>query len=198
MRNKGQLDNINTAIPKSLSKERRERELLRITRENMNMLKRIAGKKPAISRDSHEKDWKQNLQFMGNISSFPEDWYLRTSKRHHLSEPHLETNRSDDTKTTHDTRGSEVRQLSRKSSRKQSVPEPIEEPERKKSPKKVVLQEKPVTPIEKPVTPIEEPVEEPIEDEKIEEEENESVKNEDVKKEDEPETGNDEYADDFD
>lgn len=102
MRNKGQLDNINSAVPKSLSKGRRERELLRITRENMNMLKRIAYKKPAISRAKHEEDWKENLHFMSNISSFPEDWYLR-NRNHAHSQPALNSYRSDETKQTSET-----------------------------------------------------------------------------------------------
>ena len=73
IRNKGQLDNQNSAVPKSLSKGRREREMLRIAKENVNMLKRITNKRPAISIDKLEKDWKQNLQFMDNISAFPDE-----------------------------------------------------------------------------------------------------------------------------
>lgn len=76
MRNKGQLDNKNDAVSKSLSRGRREREMLRISKENVELLKRIHNKKPAISRDAWKKDWENNLKFMDNISSFPEDWYL--------------------------------------------------------------------------------------------------------------------------
>ena len=59
--------------------------MLRIAKENVNMLKRITNKRPAISIDKLEKDWKQNLQFMDNISAFPDevlaskkstDWWL--------------------------------------------------------------------------------------------------------------------------
>ena len=80
MRDCDQPDKVILKNISSLSKGRRERELLRITRENMNMLHRIAYKKPAISRAQHEEDWKENLHFMSNISSFPEDWYLRDKK----------------------------------------------------------------------------------------------------------------------
>ena len=76
MRNKGQLDNKNDAVSKSLSRGRREREMLRISKENVELLKRIHNKTPAISRDAWKKDWENNLKFMDNISSFPEDWYL--------------------------------------------------------------------------------------------------------------------------
>lgn len=44
------------------------------------MLKRIRNKKPAISTDKLEKDWKQNLKFMDNISAYPEDWYLKEAR----------------------------------------------------------------------------------------------------------------------
>ncbi|CAF0950822.1 unnamed protein product [Brachionus calyciflorus] len=75
MRTKGQLDNKNDVVFKSLSRNRREREMLRIAKENMNMLKRIHNKKPAISTDKLDQDWRQTLKFMDNISHFPEDWY---------------------------------------------------------------------------------------------------------------------------
>jgi E3 ubiquitin-protein ligase TRIP12 len=77
MRTRGQVDNRNDAKAKSLSKGRRERELLRITKENLNMFKRINNKKPAISREVHEKEWRKNLKFMDNISTFPEEWYSK-------------------------------------------------------------------------------------------------------------------------
>lgn len=93
MRTKGQIDNKNEdciTYSKSLSRNRRERELLRIAKENMNMLRRIHHKKPAISIDKLEKDWRQNLKFMDNISSFPEDWYLREGGHSH-SNPNIST-----------------------------------------------------------------------------------------------------------
>ena len=72
--------NILFLINISLSRGRREREMLRITKENMELFKRIHSKKPAISRDQLKRDWEKNLQFMDNISAFPEDWYLRDNK----------------------------------------------------------------------------------------------------------------------
>lgn len=78
-----------------MSRDRRERELLRISKENMNMFRRINGKKAAISVEKLEKDWHRNLRYMDNISAFPEDWYLRdkqlTSAR---SNPNISTSRS--------------------------------------------------------------------------------------------------------
>ncbi len=95
MRTRGQIDNRNDVVFKSLSKERREREMIRITKENITMIRRIQSKKPAISREQHDREWQQNLKFMDNISSYPEDWYLREKPTTSRSNPELnKSNRS--------------------------------------------------------------------------------------------------------
>lgn len=71
--------------------------MLRITKENMNMLKRISHKKPAISRERQETDWEQNLRFMNNISAFPEDWYLRDRPK---SNPNLSSRSNKEKQST--------------------------------------------------------------------------------------------------
>lgn len=98
MRTKGKIDNDNDVQFKSLSRDRKEREMLRIAKENMNMFKRINNKKPAISVQKLEHDWNQNLKYMDNISSYPEDWYLR-EKHTARSNPNVSTNRSIDKET---------------------------------------------------------------------------------------------------
>jgi hypothetical protein len=62
-----------------LSREKRERELLRITKENQDILKRIMSKKPEETSSAAylKKDWDQNVKFLDNISAFPQDWYKR-------------------------------------------------------------------------------------------------------------------------
>lgn len=60
----------------SLSRDRRKRELMRISKENMRMMRRISAKKSSLSVDKMERDWRKNLRYMDNISAFPEDWYL--------------------------------------------------------------------------------------------------------------------------
>jgi hypothetical protein len=62
----------------SLSRERRERELLRITKENQDILKRLMSKKPEISAKELRKDWDYNTKLMNNISTFPEEWYKKS------------------------------------------------------------------------------------------------------------------------
>lgn len=159
MRNKGQLDNINTAVPKSLSKGRRERELLRITRENMNMLKRIAYKKPAISRDQHEKDWKENHHFMSNISAFPDDWYLK-NRCVTTSQPNLRSERSDSTQNTtkrHESASTQDRPSPRTApvqDRRKSTPKKIVEVVKKAKTPSPVPSSKPSTPVQKAATPV--------------------------------------------
>lgn len=105
MRTKGRIDNMNDIEYKSLSRERREREMLRIAKENMNMFKRINRKKPAISTEVLEKDWNRNLKYMDNISSFPEDWYLREkpiTSRSAGSNPNM-SRRSEENKKSNNT-----------------------------------------------------------------------------------------------
>lgn len=64
-----------------MSRERRERELLRITKENQDILKRIMSKKPDISTSSLKRDWDQNVRFLNNISAFPEEWYSKRDEK---------------------------------------------------------------------------------------------------------------------
>ena len=63
----------------SLNRERRMRELLRVTKENQDILKRIVAKKPEYDHVTWEKDWDANLQYMDQIAAFPHDWW-KTSK----------------------------------------------------------------------------------------------------------------------
>ena len=60
----------------SLNREKRQRELLRVTRENQEILKRINMRKPEYSVQQWARDWEENQQFMDNISAFPKDWWL--------------------------------------------------------------------------------------------------------------------------
>ena len=79
----------------SLSRERRERELLRITKENQDILKRIMSKKPEETSSTRylRKDWDQNVKFLNNISAFPEDWYKRDTTNIYSTRSGVNTNR---------------------------------------------------------------------------------------------------------
>jgi len=77
MRTRGRVDNRNNYEYKSLNREKRQRELLRVTRENQEILKRINMRKPEYSVQQWAKDWDENQKFMDNISAFPQDWWLQ-------------------------------------------------------------------------------------------------------------------------
>lgn len=60
----------------SLNREKRQRELLRVTKENQAILKRIMLRKPEYSAQKWQREWEENQTFMDNISHFPKDWWL--------------------------------------------------------------------------------------------------------------------------
>jgi len=73
MRTTGSIDNNNMDREvKSLSIERRQRELLRITQENKQVLGRIMARKTKsdYSRDNWEPKWKREEYYMAQLSRF--------------------------------------------------------------------------------------------------------------------------------
>jgi hypothetical protein len=59
----------------SLNHEKRRRELLRVSRENSAMIKRIMDRKPDLSRESWTSSWSKNLSYLDNISKFDNEWH---------------------------------------------------------------------------------------------------------------------------
>jgi hypothetical protein len=57
---------------KSLNKEARRRELLRITADNQAILKRIQERQPFYNHLEWERERLQNEKYLRNISQFPE------------------------------------------------------------------------------------------------------------------------------
>ncbi|CAC5413272.1 unnamed protein product [Mytilus coruscus] len=76
MRTRGRVDNRNNYEYRSLNREKRQRELLRLTRENQSILGRITQRKPEYSADSWARQWEDDQKFMDNISHFPKNWWL--------------------------------------------------------------------------------------------------------------------------
>jgi hypothetical protein len=66
---------IHLFIAFSLNRQRRLRELLRIAKENQDILKRITSSRPMYDHVQWERDWHNNLQLMDQISAFPRDWW---------------------------------------------------------------------------------------------------------------------------
>lgn len=84
MRTRGRVDNRNNYEYKSLNREKRQRELLRVTRENQEILKRINMRKPEYSVVQWAKDWDENQKFMDNISAYPTDWWMQEENQKEL------------------------------------------------------------------------------------------------------------------
>ncbi|CAF0818871.1 unnamed protein product [Didymodactylos carnosus] len=75
MRTTGRVENRNDYNPKSLNHEKRRRELLRVSKENSTMIKRITNRKADTSREAWERNWSQNMNYANNISKYDVDWH---------------------------------------------------------------------------------------------------------------------------
>jgi len=75
MRTKGRVDNRNNYESKSLNREKRTRELLRVAKENQEILHRITQRTAELDNRGLRRDWQGNQQFMDNISKYPKNWW---------------------------------------------------------------------------------------------------------------------------
>lgn len=81
MRTRGRVDNRNMYEYKSLNKEKRQRELLRVTKENQAILQRITLRQPEYSAKRWADIWDEEQKFIDNISHYPKDWWtMKESK----------------------------------------------------------------------------------------------------------------------
>nr|XP_006114600.1 uncharacterized protein CFAP97D1 [Pelodiscus sinensis] len=71
MRMKGRIDNKNYYQAKSLNREKRERELLRVSQENHAILDRITKCEPQYQIQTWQEDWQRVEKYMNNISRYP-------------------------------------------------------------------------------------------------------------------------------
>jgi len=94
MRTRGRVDNRNNYEYKSLNREKRQRELLRVTKENQAILYRINMRRPEYSHQKWQNDWEENQKFMDNISHYPQEWWIKESEK-----TPRETKNEDDEKT---------------------------------------------------------------------------------------------------
>eukprot|EP00106_Octopus_bimaculoides_P013582 XP_014781024.1 PREDICTED: uncharacterized protein LOC106876822 isoform X2 [Octopus bimaculoides] len=78
MRTRGRIDNRNDYLYKSLNSEKRQREQIRISRENKDILQRILNRRAEYNHTTWQKEWKKNRSFLNNISHFPNDWWSST------------------------------------------------------------------------------------------------------------------------
>jgi len=83
MRSTPRVDNRNKYTHNSLNGTKRDRELLRVTHENQEVLRRITAKPPEYSRQKDAQDWEENKATMERIAKYPKDWL--ESARHATS-----------------------------------------------------------------------------------------------------------------
>lgn len=76
MRTKGSVDHLNEYVYKSLNKQFRQRELLRITHENQAILQRLLYKEPHYNHLKWHDQWLVNQRYMNNICKYPIDLSL--------------------------------------------------------------------------------------------------------------------------
>nr|XP_022344438.1 uncharacterized protein C17orf105 homolog [Crassostrea virginica] len=81
MRTRGRVDNRNMYEYKSLNKEKRQRELLRVTKENQAILQRITVRQPEYSAKRWADIWDEEQKFIDNISHYPKNWWLMKKER---------------------------------------------------------------------------------------------------------------------
>ncbi|KAK3776987.1 hypothetical protein RRG08_042872 [Elysia crispata] len=97
MRTRGRVDNRNNYEYKSLNREKRQRELLRVTKENQAILYRINMRKPEYSHIRWQEQWEENQKFMDNISHYPPEWWVKEERtpRKKQAKAGQETDRSE-------------------------------------------------------------------------------------------------------
>merc|ERR1712136_635304 len=81
MRTQGRVDNRNDYDYKSLNREKRQRELLRVTKENQQILNRITMREPEYSQRAWEADWRSSEKLMDNIGRYPKNWWKMIEKQ---------------------------------------------------------------------------------------------------------------------
>ncbi|KAM4046264.1 uncharacterized protein CFAP97D2 [Anomaloglossus baeobatrachus] len=75
MRTKGRIDNKNNYDAKSLNKEKREQELLKVTRENQTIGDRLTKCEPQYRVEKWHEDWSKAEKYMDSIAKYPRGWY---------------------------------------------------------------------------------------------------------------------------
>ncbi|GAB1602922.1 protein kinase 4-like [Argonauta hians] len=81
MWNRGRIDNRNDYLYKSLNSEKRQREQIRISKENKDIFQRILNRRADYSHETWTKEWRKNRTFLNNISQFPNNWWTDTKTK---------------------------------------------------------------------------------------------------------------------
>lgn len=124
MRTKGRVDHRNNYIHRSLNREKRQRELLRVTRENQEILKRILAREPELNHLQWQKEWEENEAFMDNISRYPRDWWEMEQAEKEKRKEAAKTKREEENK---DRKSRTPREKRSRASSREATPEKDDE-----------------------------------------------------------------------
>ncbi|XP_072254747.1 uncharacterized protein CFAP97D2 [Pyxicephalus adspersus] len=75
MRTKGRIDNKNNYVAKSLNKEKRAQDLIKVSRENQNIEDRLTKCEPQYRVEKWHEDWVKAEKYMDSIAKYPRGWY---------------------------------------------------------------------------------------------------------------------------
>lgn len=125
MRTRGRVDNRNNYEYKSLNREKRQRELLRVTKENQAILQRVMARKPEYSAQKWQKEWEDNQQFLDSISHFPKDWWIMSRQNTKMSRSKTDIKKSE---KKEDKDKDSIK--SAEPTKTEKTPEPVKEQER--------------------------------------------------------------------
>ncbi|XP_051882391.1 uncharacterized protein LOC127576072 isoform X2 [Pristis pectinata] len=76
MRTTGRVDNMNQYKSNSLNREKRQRELERVTRENQAMQERLKRVEPQYNHLKWLEDWYKSEEHLDKIARYPRGWYI--------------------------------------------------------------------------------------------------------------------------
>ncbi|XP_058643249.1 uncharacterized protein CFAP97D2 isoform X2 [Onychostoma macrolepis] len=80
MQTSGGVDCRNDYVKKSLGSEKRQQELLRITKENQRILQGLSTCRPRYSAQVWHEQWLKNLELMDTIGRYPRLYAAHVSK----------------------------------------------------------------------------------------------------------------------
>ncbi|KAM9320014.1 uncharacterized protein CFAP97D2 [Gastrophryne carolinensis] len=81
MRTKGRVDNKNSYEAKSLNKEKRTQELMKVFKENQTIEDRLKKCEPQYRVEKWHEDWVKAEKYMDSIAKYPRGWYVARSEK---------------------------------------------------------------------------------------------------------------------
>jgi len=61
----------------SINQEKRRKELLRVSKENATLAKRIIDCRPDTNRENWKSSWSKSTAYLDTIAKFDPDWHLK-------------------------------------------------------------------------------------------------------------------------